>query len=152
MSELFKKENIFLNKDLKSRDDVLKYVSEQAENLGIGKKEDIYQSFKDREGEASTGMQDGIAMPHAISEKIENASIIYLTLTNKLSDWETFDDTKVDKVIAMLVPKNGEQQHLEIISNFAASLIDDTKRTELDRLDNIDDIFEFLNVNTEVEE
>lgn len=151
MTDLFTKSHIFLNERLTNRNSALEYVSKKAESLGVGKWNDIYEAFKTRESEASTGMLDGIAMPHAISPSINHAAIIYVSLVNEISDWETFDSSNVDKIIAMLVPKDEEKKHLQVISNFATSLVDDEKRAKLDSLNNIDDIYDFLNVN-EVEE
>lgn len=151
MEDFFSKEHIFLNENINSRDEVLKFISDRAEDLGVGPSSEVYQAFLERERSASTGMQDGIAMPHAISAAISKSAVIYVKLTDSLTDWETFDDTKVNKIIAMLVPKNGEKRHLQILSNFAASLVDDEKRANLDKLDTVDEIYNFLNI-MEVEE
>lgn len=149
MNEIFTKNNIFLNKDLATRDEVLLYLAKKAQALQIGPKQAIYQAFKQREKEASTGMQDGIAMPHAISKEIKRAAVIYVGTKQPLDDWETFDDTKVDKVIAMLVPSDGTKKHLEIISNFATSLVDEAKRKHLAALNSEDEIYSFLKIEEE---
>lgn len=149
MNEIFTKNNIFLNKDLATRDEVLLYLAKKAQTLQIGPKQAIYQAFKQREQEASTGMQDGIAMPHAISKEIKRAAVIYVSTKQPIDDWETFDDTKVDKVIAMLVPSDGTKKHLEIISNFATSLVDEAKRKHLAALNSEDEIYSFLKIKEE---
>ena len=149
MSKIFTKDNIFLNEDLKTQDDVLRYVASKAQELQIGTKDVVYQAFKQREVAASTGMQDGIAMPHAISEKIKRAAVIYVGLEKPLNDWMTFDDTKVDKIIAMLVPSNGTKKHLEIISEFATSLVDEEKRKKLSKLNTVEAVYDFLKINEE---
>lgn len=149
MNEIFTKNNIFLNKDLTTRDEVLLYLAKKAQALQIGPKQAIYQAFKQREKEASTGMQDGIAMPHAISKEIKHAAVIYVGTKQPIDDWETFDDTKVDKVIAMLVPSDGTKKHLEIISNFATSLVDEAKRKHLAALNSEDEIYSFLKIEEE---
>lgn len=149
MSGIFTKNNIFLNEDLKTQDDVLRYVASKAQKLQIGAKDVVYQAFKQREVIASTGMQDGIAMPHAISEKIKRAAVIYVGLEKPLNDWTTFDDTKVDKIIAMLVPSGGTKKHLEIISEFASSLVDEEKRKKLSKLNTVEAVYDFLKINEE---
>lgn len=149
MSKIFTKDNIFLNEDLKTQDDVLRYVASKAQELQIGTKDVVYQAFKQREVASSTGMQDGIAMPHAISEKIKRAAVIYVGLEKPLNDWMTFDDTKVDKIIAMLVPSNGTKKHLEIISEFATSLVDEEKRKKLSKLNTVEAVYDFLKINEE---
>jgi len=149
MNEIFTKNNIFLNKDLATRDEVLLYLAKKAQALQIGPKQAIYQAFKQREKGASTGMQDGIAMPHAISKEIKRAAVIYVSTKQPIDDWETFDDTKVDKVIAMLVPSDGTKKHLEIISNFATSLVDEAKRKHLAALNSEDEIYSFLKIEEE---
>ncbi|MCP0886643.1 PTS sugar transporter subunit IIA [Ligilactobacillus sp. WILCCON 0076] len=148
MTNIFTRENIFLNEDLNSKDEVLLFLSKKAEQLAIvDDYSKVYKAFNNRELESSTGMQDGIAMPHALNDSVKHASIIYIKLKNKLNDWDTFDETKVNKIIAMLVPVNGEKEHLQILAEFAVSLINEEKRQRLERCATIDEVYNFLNLN-----
>lgn len=147
MTDIFTQENIFLNESCQTKLDVFKFIAKKAVELQLASSEnEVFEALECRENQASTGMQDGIAIPHAISKAIKKPAVIYISLTNKILDWETFDDSKVDKVLAMMVPENGEQEHLQIISNFATSLIDDEMRNELNNCQTKEQVYHFFEI------
>ncbi|WP_281165182.1 PTS sugar transporter subunit IIA [Liquorilactobacillus sicerae] len=150
MTELFDLNHIYLNQNLSSRQEVLEFISGKAKILMLGKNKDlIFNAFEARENQSSTGMQNGIAMPHAISKDIQYSGVIYVSLIKPLSDWPTFDDSHVDKVIALLAPKNEVKEHLEILSEFASSLIDENKRKALDKCQDKEKVLKILKLEEE---
>jgi PTS system fructose-specific IIA component len=147
MAELFAINHIFLNQDLNSQEQVLDYLAQKAVDLSLGKDRAlVFKAFQNREQQSSTGMQNGIAMPHAISADILSPGVIYVSLNKPIEEWETFDDTQVNKIIALLAPKNKVKKHLEILSEFASSLIDDDKRQALDNCQTASEVFNLLNI------
>jgi PTS system fructose-specific IIC component len=76
--ELLKKDLIFLDQDIKSRDDVFAFIAKQAKDKNIITSEDaLVAGFKKRESEGTTGFEDGFAIPHArIKEPTEAAVVV----------------------------------------------------------------------------
>lgn len=86
---------------------------------------DIYQ----REEEASTSMGLGIAIPHAKSSAVTNASVVFLRL-NQPIEWNTDKDVRM--VFGIFVPaENIDNQHLKILSSLARKLANQPFRDEL---------------------
>jgi PTS system fructose-specific IIA component len=147
MAELFSEKHIFLKQDLNSKEQVLEFLAQKATDLSLGSdRNKVFEAFQRREEQSSTGMQTGIAMPHAISADILFPGVIYVSLSKPIKGWETFDDTEVNKIIALLAPKNEVKKHLEILSEFAGSLIDDEKRQSLDKCQTAAEVFNLLKI------
>lgn len=123
---MLKEEYIFLNINVNSKDDVLKFIAHQASELNITDNEnDLYHDFLAREEEFPTGLQDGFAIPHARSENVKKIAIMYVT-TKKGIEWGTLDDKPVSNMFALLVPSHYEGQvHLQMISKLATCLLED---------------------------
>lgn len=78
-----------------------------------------------RESEISTGIVNGIAIPHSQSDGVNESFIAVATLESAL-DWGTVDGSKVKFIILIGVPKqNLENEHLQILSKIAEILMDD---------------------------
>ena len=145
MTDIFTKDSIFLNEICQDKLAVFKLIAKKASDLQIANNEnEVLKALQAREDQASTGMQDGIAIPHAISKVIKKPAVIYISLANKIMDWETFDDSKVDKILAMMVPEHGEQKHLQVIAEFATSLVDDEKRNQLSKCQTKEQVYNFF--------
>lgn len=137
---------IYLNENLKTKDEVLKKLSEIAVKEGIAQDSKIlYDAFIEREKTSSTGMMDGFSIPHAKSETINKAQILVIRNNNGLSDWETLDDTEVNLVIAILVPnENVNETHLKVLSNVSRKLMSDENVRILKNTDSKEDIMRIL--------
>ncbi|MDN6577938.1 MAG: PTS sugar transporter subunit IIA, partial [Lactiplantibacillus plantarum] len=126
------------------------FIAHKAIELGFADNEDaVLKALYQREKEASTGMQDGIAIPHAISEYLRQPAVLFIRSTTSIQDWPTFDDQPVNQVIAMLVPKNSEQAHLQILANFASALVDDRERQALLESQTVQDVYTVLTNSSE---
>ena len=100
----FEKEDVLLNVNVADKESLLKKISEYAEEIGFtNDPEGLLGSFKKREEEYSTGLQDGFAIPHAKSEAVERVGIIYVRLEKPI-EWKTYDNKPVTDVFALMVP------------------------------------------------
>ena len=117
---------IFLNKDYKSKQELLSFIAAKAKELNIcDTKEGLLEDLLAREAEFSTGLQDGFAIPHARSSHVKKVSVFFIRNKSVL-DWETLDDSEVHYLFALLVPKENEGNiHLQMISKLATCLLED---------------------------
>lgn len=137
---------IYLNENLKTKDEALKKLSEIAVKEGIAQDSKIlYDDFIKREKISSTGMMDGFSIPHAKSDTINKAQILVIRNNNGLSNWETLDDSEVKLVIAILVPnKNVNETHLKVLSNVSRKLMSDENVRLLKNTESKEDIISIL--------
>ncbi|MBF4174599.1 PTS sugar transporter subunit IIA [Lactobacillus paracasei subsp. tolerans] len=120
--EILNKEFIEVNVPAKTRDDVLHYLADMAVKDGLATDADaIFKKYVAREEEGSTGMEKGIAIPHAQDETIKRSAMLILHLAQPV-EWKTFDGKPVNAVISFLIPEHDSGSHLKYLSNTAKLL------------------------------
>jgi PTS system nitrogen regulatory IIA component len=84
--------------------------------------DDIFLSFIAREKLGSTGLGNGIAIPHC---RISNCigTVGALIKLDKAVDFESIDGKPVDLVFALIAPEEANDSHLETLSALAEKLI-----------------------------
>jgi PTS system nitrogen regulatory IIA component len=80
--------------------------------------DELLESLLNREKMGSTGIGNGIAIPHG---RLPNANkaIAVLVKTNNAIDFDAIDNRDVDIFIALFVPENSCQEHLDTLQNIA---------------------------------
>ena len=77
----------------------------------------------DREGLGTTGIGDGVAIPHGKLANINKIAGIFARLETPV-DFEALDDQPVDLVFLLLAPDNAGADHLKALSRIARMLRD----------------------------
>jgi PTS system nitrogen regulatory IIA component len=77
----------------------------------------------------STGIGNGIALPHGRIENLQNVTAILITC-NPAIEFEAIDNQPVDIFFAILVPEEQAQGHLQTLATIATKL-SDKKRIKL---------------------
>lgn len=93
-------------------------IAEGSNNIDAG---ELFQQLIGRERLGSTGIGDGIAIPHC-RFRTEGATIgALMTLENPI-DFDSVDSKPVDIIFAMLVPEDAESEHLQTLATLAELL------------------------------
>ncbi|MFT8820458.1 MAG: fructose-specific PTS transporter subunit EIIC [Liquorilactobacillus nagelii] len=123
LSGILNHRNVFLNVTAKDQQEVLHYLAKQAVDLGLASSEDsVFEKYIKREHEGSTGMENGIAIPHAQDDTIKKSSLLIVRLKDPVN-WNTFDDKPVDTIISFLIPQKDNGTHLNYLSSTAKLLL-----------------------------
>jgi len=80
--------------------------------------EDVFSQLIAREKLGSTGLGQGIAIPHCRIDACPEPLGTLITLEQSI-DFDAPDDQPVDLLFALLVPGEAHQQHLDILANVA---------------------------------
>lgn len=80
--------------------------------------DDLFSELINRERLGSTGIGQGIAIPHCRVKNLANAVGVLITLEEPV-EFESIDDSPVDMIFALLVPDEAEDQHLKTLSQLA---------------------------------
>ncbi len=80
--------------------------------------EDVFAQLIAREKLGSTGLGQGIAIPHCRVDACEQPLGTLLTLQEAI-EFDAPDDQPVDLLFALLVPGEAHQKHLDILANVA---------------------------------
>ena len=87
----------------------------------------------DREAEFSTGVGDGIAIPHCRLESIRQPSVFFAHLEQPIR-WSS--EEEVDLILVLAVPQsNAENTHIRLLSQLARKLVDEVFVSQLRELD-----------------
>lgn len=132
----FEEENILLDVIVTSKEELFNFIADYAYKLGyISDVVKTRMAFIEREEEYSTGLQDGFAIPHAKSSAVVKPTVLFIRLNQEI-EWETFDDSAVKNVFALMVPKeDGGTVHLEMLSRLATALLEDEFIKHIQQLD-----------------
>ncbi|MGG5370218.1 PTS sugar transporter subunit IIA [Enterococcus sp. AZ196] len=123
----FKENNILLDVAVASKEELFEVIAKYAYESGyVANAAETCAAFNEREAEYSTGLQDGFAIPHAKSTAVLEPAVLFIRLQHEV-EWETFDDSAVKNVFALMVPKEDEGTvHLEMLSRLATALLEAT--------------------------
>lgn len=122
----FKESNILLDVAVASKEELFEVIAAYAYESGyVANAAEACKAFNEREAEYSTGLQDGFAIPHAKADTVLAPTVLFIRLAREV-EWETFDDSAVKNVFALMVPKEDEGTvHLEMLSRLATALLED---------------------------
>lgn len=82
---------------------------------------EVLTSLLAREKMGSTGIGNGIAIPHGRIKGLNNMIAVIVT-SNKAIDFDAIDSNPVDIFFAILVPDEQTDQHLQALSGIARKL------------------------------
>lgn len=139
-------DNIYSDVQATSQKEVFEKLAEIAKAREISDDEQaIVRGFMDREELGTTGMEQGIAIPHTELDSIQRASIVILKMSESV-DWHALDEKPTDVVIAMFIPKGQSNDHLKYLSEVSKLLVHQEFIDALHQAQNPDDIYEmFIN-------
>jgi len=81
----------------------------------------ILESITNREALGSTGLGNGIAIPHGKIAGLKTVTALFARL-DKPIEFDAIDDQPVDLVIMLLAPSGAGADHLKALSRFARLL------------------------------
>ncbi|NRA23047.1 MAG: PTS IIA-like nitrogen regulatory protein PtsN [Oleispira sp.] len=105
-----------------SKKKVLEYLgSFIADHIPESSADDIYERLLNRERMGSTGIGEGIAIPHCRLKQCDKTFGVLLQLEHPI-DFDAIDQQPVDLIFALLVPEEATDEHLKTLSMLAQKL------------------------------
>ena len=121
----------------------------------IGNKDEFFKALLERESLSTTGVGDGIAIPHAKASCFEKAMIIYAKSDSGV-EWESFDAQPAKHIFMICAPANGADEHLKALATLSTALMNPDVKGKLDNAatkEEVKTIFEdFVKSTEEVKE
>lgn len=143
ISKLLPPSNVVLNLSVSSK----KRVFEQAgllfeNNQGIARSK-VFDSLFARERLGSTGLGQGVAIPHGRIKGLREPVAAFIRLAEPIP-FDGPDGKPVAILIFLLVPEQATQVHLEILSELAQMLSDQSFRDSLEKASDASDAHRIL--------
>lgn len=95
-----------------------------------------------REEEGTTGIGEGIAIPHCKSDAVNRPGLAAMVVKGGV-DFDALDGEKVDLIFLIAAPDTGDNVHLDVLSKLSVLLMDETFTSGLRNAKTIE---EFLDV------
>ena len=106
-----------------------------------------FQSMIDRERLGSTGIGDGVALPHGRLKGLKKAVGAFVTLEQEM-DYDALDRKPVRMAFALLVPDNATQEHLQLLRELAMIFSNKVVREHLLRAKTAEEMYRTLTDQT----
>jgi PTS system nitrogen regulatory IIA component len=106
-----------------SKKQLLQLLAEKAAAVTGLPEREVFDTILQRERLGSTGVGNGIAIPHGKLPGISRITGIFARLENPV-DFEALDDQPVDLVFLLLAPEGAGADHLKALSRIARVLRD----------------------------
>ena len=95
-----------------------------------------------REEESTTGIGEGIAIPHCKSDAVDRPGLAAMVLPDGV-DFDSLDGEKVDLIFLIAAPNTKENVHLDVLSKLSVLLMDEEFTKNLRNAKNVE---EFLSI------
>ena len=124
ITDLMSKEAIKIHGHASSKMDAIdQMVSLMNKQGNVSDKEAYKEVVIERENLSTTGMVDGIAIPHARTTAITQAGIAAMTLPEGV-DYQSMDGQPTTLIFLIGAPDNGDNVHLQVLSELSTLLMD----------------------------
>ena len=106
-----------------SKKQLLQLLAERAARIAGIPEREIFDTILQRERLGSTGVGNGIAIPHGKLAGVKRITGVFARLETPV-DFEALDDQPVDLVFLLLAPEGAGADHLKALSRIARVLRD----------------------------
>lgn len=124
ITDLLKKSSISINPKVNSKEEAINVLVKLMSDSGKLKDKNEYRkAVLERESLSTTGIGDGIAIPHAKSSAVKDAGLSAMVVTEGV-DYDSLDGEPA-KIFFMIAAPEGENNlHLDVLARLSTMLID----------------------------
>lgn len=141
---IFDKNHIYFDERSRTQAEAFQAIAQKAFDLGYVKdKDSYYEGLWEREQEATTGFQDGIAIPHSKNPTCIKPGVFLIKFKHPI-EWNALDGKPVRTALGLTIPEEGGEVHLRILSKLARKMIDENFRTTLNESDDLNELYNIV--------
>ena len=140
-----------INLDLKgtNKGQIIDELVEMLNAAGkLNDKEEYKKEILKRESQSSTGLEEGIAIPHAKTSAVKVPSIAF-GLSKAGVDYDSLDGEPSKLFFMIAAPANASDTHIEVLSKLTTTLLDDDIRERLLNATSSKEVIEILSIDKE---
>lgn len=131
ITQLLTEQTIILDLSATTKQQVLEELANQLDQAGkLSDKQAFTKAILERESQSTTGIGDGIAIPHAKSAAVEFPAIAFGRSQEGL-DFESLDGQPSNLFFMIAASEGANDDHLEALSRLATFLMDEKFRTNI---------------------
>ncbi len=126
-----------------SKKRALEIISEIAANHTGQNATELFECMLSREKMGSTGIGNGIAIPHARMASSDNAVAVLLQCEEPI-EFDSIDNRPVDLLFALFVPEEQCKEHLKTLSSMAERLNDKQVLKQLRKAQSDQELYDIM--------
>lgn len=115
--------DILLDLDVSSKGQLIDEIGRHMQRVHAMEPQSVALSLSHREQIGSTGLGEGVAIPHARVKNLDHVQVAYVRLKSPIP-FDSPDGKPVSDVLVLLVPKQATEEHLTILAEAAQMLSD----------------------------
>ncbi len=137
--DLLDKRSILLNGSVKKKEDVLDQMVDLMEKSGkISDIETYRKGVYAREKESTTGIGEGIAIPHCKSNAVKEPGLAAMTIPAG-AEFDALDGQPVSLVFLIAAPNTEDNVHLDVLSRLSVLLMSESFTDQLKKAKTVDE-------------
>jgi fructose-specific phosphotransferase system IIA component len=127
-----------------SKEDLLReLVDLMGSSAEVADLADVLRAVREREEVLSTGIGNGVAIPHGKSSAVPDLSLV-AGVTREPVDFEALDGRPVTLFFLLVGPESAAGQHVKALSRISRLLRRDSFRKRLENANSSDEFFQVL--------
>lgn len=135
LADILSEESVFVCTGMKTKREVLERLAQHAASITGRDATAIFEAINDRESLGSTGLGNGIAIPHGRFSGLSGVTAVFARLMQPV-DFDAVDDQPVDLVMMLLAPPGAGADHLKALARVARVLRTESAAAQLRAADN----------------
>jgi nitrogen PTS system EIIA component len=126
IASLLSPSTVLCKKESTSKKRILEDISEHIHSIFPYLSDStVFSALVSREKLGSTGIGNGIAIPHCRMADCKEITAMLITLANGI-DFDAIDNEKVDVIFVLIVPEDANENHLKTLATIAETFSDET--------------------------
>ncbi len=125
ITDLLKKEGIELNGQVKTKQEAIDKMVDLMDATGVIRDKEVYKaSVQKREEEGTTGIGEGIAIPHGKCDAVKAPGLAAMVVKGGV-DYDSLDGQPADLIFLIAAPITEDNVHLDVLSRLSMLLMDE---------------------------
>lgn len=144
ITDLLKKESIELNGVVANKQEAIeKMVELMAKGGNIADLEKYKAGVFQREEEGTTGIGEGIAIPHAKTDAVKEPGLASMIVRAGV-DYDALDDEPVHMIFLIAAPNTKDNIHLDVLGRLSMLLMDEKFREDLMQASSVEEYLDCI--------
>jgi len=144
VSDYLKKDGIILNLMPKPKIEIIKEMVAKIPDITEEKSKRIIEKIMKREQLESTGIGNGIAIPHARTEEVDGLIVLFAHSSKGGVDFDALDGKPVYLIFLILSQEGEKNLYIKVLARLSRLLRQSKFREELMKAQNADEVIKVI--------
>lgn len=124
INDVLKKDLMIMDMKARTKESAIDEMVKRLVDEGVVNDFDTFkEGIMNREAQTSTGLGDGIAMPHSKNKAVVEPAVLFAKSSNGVN-YDALDGQPVEIFFMIAAPEGGNNLHLEVLASLSRRLVD----------------------------